>query len=1076
MEIRRQYNIQTKIDWFEAITELIDQDLEGFVSAFYPESNPKKQRDGFFLEPCPVCGHKDCCSISQGNMQKCFSCDWQGTYINSWKKYATTILGLPLRETFRRLETYYQLYLPEESPEAMEKYNRQQIQQEILSFAEKFYHDKLLNEGDTVQHKGNQISPYKYLSNIRRRKEETIEIFNIGYSKNYIELEAGLMAAGHSKEDISQTKLQYAPTGVLIYFYHHPITQEILRVNIKNPFEVKSKFYNEEGKYVDSDDILAGWSTGEKTLYCSPGFDFKKPIIVVEGENDVQAVYEQGFTNVAAIGGNVPIELWDIFNRCGDVIYAFFDNDEAGQKYTDIINNKCSDKIVKQIVYDLKYNDPDEYFKTCQSPLTIDELISQAVPMVTDNYKISHIGETWTIKDRTHSVEFVIKKRNEKGQLIGQANQYDAAGNIKGRIEDTPLVRCKTGAFPPFAFYLSDAIEDYFCNLDNLSFHELAERHFYSSRKNDIISLLAKNLYEADDKADDMVSDLKRIFKGASYSEKLIEQILIEYNNLKNEVAVTDGRIIPKMKVCQYYNLLNNDAYFYFTARKDDGDAKRAIPYLLRNDGSVIRLDLLKRKDQQCLLLVDNKYELPFEVPTAILDSMQCSLQDTMVDAYRDHKIPDSDIHPHKLVKEIEVWIRKFYFTTNDSLYKLLALWIYGTYFYVMFSQYPYLYVNGQKGSGKTLLNNVLTMLSFNGRTLAEISEASLFRMASIEGGTLMLDEQEALSTETSSRTSAAQSSIGTILKAGYTSGGNIGRFNLEKGTNDVFDPFCPKVISNIKGMDPIIKDRCIPVQTFSLSVSRDLQIEDPKYYMENDPSAYKNLTSRICFSALKYFQDLNTIYRDKKNLFESNNARLSQIISPILAIAKFVDKDQVEERKTLFGTATSIGEYEEALMEYYNKTISVEKKEAEDDTAEGIIKHAVSAIAHELAGKADREYTLTSGRKYTDEIAKNLDEGWFEVNVLHFKEFIEESSPGEKIYSRNIPRWVKTCFNFAQNEIRRKTVHIENEDLIKEMQGVKSTKVLTYKFYIKDFVKNDFLLDHPIVPACDEKIAENVF
>jgi hypothetical protein len=528
---------------------------------------------------------------------------------------------------------------------------------------------------------------------------------------------------------------------------------------------------------------------------------------------------------------------------------------------------------------------------------------------------------------------------------------------------------------------------------------------------------------------------------------------------MKNEDAIKEKRVIPKMKISQYCNIVNNDAYFYYTAMKDDGDAQRAIPYLLRNDGTSIRLDLLRRKDVQCLLLVDNKYELPVEVPTAILDTAQCSLQDYMVEEYKAGRIPEEDIDPGNLIREIESWIRKFYYSNKEDIYKVVALWIFGTYFYVMFGRYPYLFINGEKGSGKTILNNILSMLAFNGRTVIEATEASLFRMAGQEGGTLMLDELENLT----SRTAGIQDSFGAILKSGYQSGTFIPRTNLERGCQDYFDPYCPKTISNIMGIEDITGDRTIPIKTYRLTVSRDLQIEDPKFYINNDQQAYRSLTSRLCFASLRYFQDLNAIYRDKNTLFESSNARLSELMTPILALAKWVDKKEVAEKKSNLGIESVMGEYESAFLSYYNDVIGPDKNETETQTHEGIIKRVVTAIAMELAGKAEKENSIMSNRKYTEPIAYNKEEGWFELNVIHFKCFLEENLPGDKVYPRYIPKYLRICFDFDKNEIKRKTVRFENDELVREMQGVHTTKVNTYRFYIRDFVKSDFLEEKPV-------------
>ena len=1066
MAIRQ--SVGNRLEWYSTIAGLIADDIEGFVAFFFPDVTLKKSGKTYQMQPCPVCGHKDCATIGLDNMIHCFSCDWSGTYINAYIDYAKAE-GKTSYEAIKELSDYYEIPYPsdEEGGDAESFYRHQKVQ-EVLKEAERFYHDILMKTTDKVDYDGTEMTPYEYLTEVRKRKRQTLSDFQVGYTAKKLDLRNNLLAAGYTDEEIKAAKVVTSiPEGVIVYFYHNPTTKDIMRVNTKNPFKVKAVFRNENGEIEKSSEPLKGWSAFDKFLYFPPKFIFKKPVILVEGENDIQSIYEQGFKNVVAFGGKSAADTLDVLNQCAGPIYTMFDNDQTGGEYTELVNTRFPDKIVAKLNYDDAYKDPDEYFKS-DSHLSIDELIEKAEPLVTDKYKVDKQGNKWTIKTREKSLEFVLKGKSDRnGQLIGQANLYAQNGKLELRQDDVALVKCK-GKMIPLAFYLQDSIEHYLnSNFDNLSIQELIDRYQYSSRKQDIILVIAKRLYESGDESGAMIPDIKKMVKDLPSPDKIMDSILIEYNNLKNESLIKDGKIIPKIKIAQYYNLLNNDAYFYFTYRKDDGDAKRAIPYLLKNDKSLIRLDLLKRKDQQCLLLVDNKYELPFEVPTAVFDTLSCSLQDTMIEDFREDKLDPESIKPHVLIKEIETWIRKFYYSKDDNIYKVLALWCYGTYFYIMFSQYPYLYVNGEKGSGKTALNNTLSMFAFNARVIVDASEAALFRGAGVEGGTMILDEQENMT----SRTSSIATPTGAILKSGYTSSAYVSRYNLEKGVTESFDTFCPKVISNIFGLEDIILDRCLPINSYQVKISKDLNLEDPKYYIENDQEPYKNITSRCCFSALTHFQALNAIYRDKNNRFESGNARLTQILTPIYAVAKFADKEEAAERAAATGVSANmiIGEYEKAFTEYYNTTIQYYKSDVDKTTPEGIVKNIVSQVANELTGNVkdgERDYTIIGNRKYNEPIAYNLEEGWFEINAMHFKCFIEESLPGDQIYIRIVPKWLKTCFKFNESDIRRKTITLENDDLIKEMKGIAKPKVNVYKFYFKDFIKSDFLSEQKEIKA----------
>ena len=86
-------------------------------------------------------------------------------------------------------------------------------------------------------------------------------------------------------------------------------------------------------------------------------------------------------------------------------------------------------------------------------------------------------------------------------------------------------------------------------------------------------------------------------------------------------------------------------------------------------------------------------------------------------------------MNPSRLVRQIESYIKRFYYTNDDNVYKVLALYIYMTYFYELFGQIPYLFLNGEKGSGKSILDTTIYLLASNAKMAIDISESSLFRI-----------------------------------------------------------------------------------------------------------------------------------------------------------------------------------------------------------------------------------------------------------------------------------------------------------------------------------------------------------
>lgn len=1050
-----------KQEWYENTSNIIMNDLESFYAEFYPDCDiVSLGPSGYRLNPCPVCGHSDCATV--GEAVNCFSCGWKGTHISAWYEYCTEVRGGTLREAITKLENFTQIKYPQFTNADVEEYEKEKVTQNILKICEDFYHDQLIKCTTTFQYEDRNLTPLDYLLKARLRKMTTIEDFKIGFSMNFLELHKELISLGYTKQQIKEARA-WVPEGLFIYYYKNPLTKDIVRINTKNPFNARIKERSSDGNVVEGE-IIKGYSVGkkeERLPLFTPKFSFNKPFVVVEGENDLGAIYENGADNACCIGGNLSDEqIKDAFKKAKKTIYLAYDNDDKGEDYTSRTNDLLPDKDIRQIIYPESFKDPDDYYKSPDAK-HMDILTEEAKKLETVNYEIHHNKNIWTIQNRHKKLEFIIDD-NKKGQLVGTVNLY-IEDNLVDREVDKDLTKCKANK-KPFNFFLHDKINEHFNTIEDKSAEELAEIYWYSSKQTSIIKKLARMLHDSQND-ENLVNMLKVKLKTPDGREDVVDSILKEANEIQNQIIGTNIGTIPKIKVSQYFNCKNNDAYFYFMNYQMDGDSLRRLPFLLRNDKYLIRLDLLKRKDPQCLLLIDNKYELPLEVSEAIMDAEECSLTQEIVYKYIDGEIKPEELEPRFLTDILFGYYKKFYYTTDESLYAILALYTMLTYYYELFDSIPYLFINGQKGSGKSVIGAALHLLCFNAKMATDISDASLFRITSLEGGTLILDEMENLT----SRTRGAETTMGTVLKGGYKRSSNIYRSDMESNIKtNKYDSYGPKIIINILGLDDIIIDRCIPIDTYKYTPTKETKREDPKSYLMR-LDEIREVTGRCCLSALEHFREVNEI--KNSHFFETDNARLSEILTPILAMARFVDS---EERKAMIANNPSLndseiaGKYEKFVHQFYQKSILKNKCAVDRSTPEGIIKFVIAQVAKELYGmipEQEKEYTIPENHKYSEPIKYDIKEGWFELNVIHLKCFIEENIPGETVYTKIVTRWVKTCFDISYLDIRRSVATIENDELIKEFKGNTKPKVNTYKFYFRDFISSvgdDFLSSNP--------------
>jgi len=207
-----------------------------------------------------------------------------------------------------------------------------------------------------------------------------------------------------------------------------------------------------------------------------------------------------------------------------------------------------------------------------------------------------------------------------------------------------------------------------------------------------------------------------------------------------------------------------------------------------------------------------------------------------------------------KVLKEIYdniIIVLKNYCDLKEEHYKIVSLWIIGTYFHDYFPTYSFLFFNAPKASGKTRLLKLIAHLSHNGCLLNSLNESVMFRTA--KNSTLCFDEAERIN-------SKEKSSLKELLHVAYKEGGVIKRMRKtaikdnENYVVDSFEAYCPIAMANIWGMDEVLGDRCLniilsksnnPIYTSKMELFKfDEKIAHLKtllYMLENKECMYMN-------------------------------------------------------------------------------------------------------------------------------------------------------------------------------------------------------------------------------------------
>lgn len=1071
------------MSWFDDVAKFILEDrLEDYANTFLSPTSLNKSGKSIFINSCPFCGHKDCFSVTKGkNAANCFSCSTSGTLIQIVQKLHGDQEGIEMLADWSGFEYDFSSY----NPEKQEAKERNKRIQKILNHAVDFFHMRLRHKNEFVVKDDQMIRPLENQINKRKHKPETLVKYKVGYSSNRNELIQELVQAGYDQDEINEASKVFSfPKGYFLYPYFDE-KGNVLRINARLFIRYCRGTERVGGGYTyDCDTFYTDLSEIQKQSHedirkghvmnpnrLSRGvkeqvFLFhpedikgkkKKYAILVEGENDLFSTdealqelppeYAKKYT-VIGLGGNPPKGMFKSeLLRQFDEIYEAFDNDDGGDKYRKMLNEEMPEVPLKRINIPREYNDIDLFLKTAPNAIELfQDMLDRAEMVLSDGFIVTRDGKkhNWTIKNRELTLDFNIESSNGYKKSIFQGT---LAIYVNGVLDDRLVgeldnLKVGKGSRNRLKLKLSDALNKYYNHLPwirnekqsepNRSFEELLDLFRFTKQREDAIKQIAWYLFHS--RAEDYKFKVQEIQKQIRNHDD-VDLILKEVNGYQNK-AIDPYARFPRMQLAQSFYPENGDGYMYFAKFLQDGEEPKRVPCFISSKKEEIRLDLMKKKSAQSLLLINNKYELPVEVEANIADVDDISLQERWIHKWKKDELSEMQYHPSTIIREIESFIRQVYYTTPETV-KVLSLWIYATYFYTLFKNgFPYLVFNGAKGTGKSTLDAIVHLLAFNPTFAVSISSAALFRQISIFGGTFILDEQEDLSDSNKNN----QNEMVSIIKGGYSDKGKVYRFNNDTQMADGFTAFGPKVISNINGVDDVISDRCITIRTFYVPQDKLNTLIDVEEFYGGRREEVHSITSRAAISALSHFQTIYDMFQSADRV-ATGNARLTQILRPLVAIARVVG-----------------GDYEDHLMRFYSTDIKNSKAETALNTLEGKVKHVLLSIAEEVLGVSRTPWVLGKSHLYDKEISADPKSLVFSLDSMHFKVLCEElaNDPNDNYLFKEINDAIKNVVgkDFDIKKNRKPTrITINDENLLRAMQGKKYPHGYRYTFNARQFI-----------------------
>lgn len=240
------------------------------------------------------------------------------------------------------------------------------------------------------------------------------------------------------------------------------------------------------------------------------------------------------------------------------------------------------------------------------------------------------------------------------------------------------------------------------------------------------------------------------------------------------------------------------------------------------------------------------------------------------------------------LYVKINSYLNRFVVFQDGRWATYLSLWIMGTYMFKIFDYYPYVWLNAEKGSGKSLLMKVMSRAAFNADILVSPTPAVIFRDVANNSITMMIDEVEQLRKQDKE----AHGAIISLLNIGFERGAMVKRVEKDKGLYVVrsFPAYSPKIFAGINTIDDVLADR-----TVSLRLLRKKSDELVERYRESKEvlKLQQSIRDDCYVLALTNGPNLARLYQSQIDApveLSHLKDREVDIWEPIMLLAKFID------------------------------------------------------------------------------------------------------------------------------------------------------------------------------------------
>ena len=241
-----------------------------------------------------------------------------------------------------------------------------------------------------------------------------------------------------------------------------------------------------------------------------------------------------------------------------------------------------------------------------------------------------------------------------------------------------------------------------------------------------------------------------------------------------------------------------------------------------------------------------------------------------------------------ELLKDVERFIRRHVEMPNEHDYFLLALWVFHTYMIDLEQVTPFLFFQGEFGTGKSQAGDVLKHTAYKAESLTDLTPATMFRSAQYYKTTFVVDEVTLVGRN-------ANPDIISLIKCRYERMSAVPRIDMnEKDIEDQiknYQVFGPLAMGSELGLPPAIKSRSIHfIMKENIREAVETMIKENEKSLKTAEELRNKLTILRATLLDKWKR------KELKKLKHFARRRLGQILKPLYRVVMEIAPEREEE------------------------------------------------------------------------------------------------------------------------------------------------------------------------------------